>query len=1156
MLTSILHSAWRRIRGVAPALVFVAALEPLTHAAEPSAVSAAAGFDLVSVDIAPFETVQINQAISFQFSDEVDFSTVNGNTLRLFARDSGEPVVGDYTLSAPNVVRFQPRCPLRADLSDAGLQPGVVYELVVPDVASGQPTVRSLAGVGNGTPTDFFFGPPPVGSIVPLFDDAVATPPAVVIRSNANPRRATRLELGLDAASRVYFEPRVPADAQLGADVPAGFLAPLNLYATPRSRVALLIVIDQMVGLDAANLAPNRVRLEYEASAGNWVALPREVTLDVNCTPTGATLRVTPLGVLPQNRRVRAVLASGFADVVGQALASDLVVGTFSVATATDPGTANPGDAADEIFEGFSSARLEDPTGVIGGLPGVALPRAIWGADGKLEARTFPGTGGPGGDFDWVIGNPDGSPATFILDTTFSVITNATQTATTTVTNGLVDVRSLWVRRGATLVIQGPNPCRILCSGNVPISLPGYPVGTLPSAVLIEGTVKANGDNNRGVVSFNTATIPEPGAQGNAGGGRGGTGNPLTTQSSPQGGPGAGAFDLPGAGGQGGESGFTSLTNDGERRPGGGGGGRFGADQMELTRPNCPDQRIVGLDAENGFNGAANANGALRGVGFTPPFGGARGPRPFHDADASNDFWGTMVTSTGQVIHGELQEPIAGSGGGGGGSCTRTATFPSNPFTNSSDQKGAGGGGGGGSLTILALGDIRVGTSLGGTRGRIECDGGTGGGGENTNGLNRIGGGSGGGSGGHLVLQSASEIDLSQVTSVSTAQSAGLPPINWGGLFAKGGQGGAGANDLGGARANGTETLPQLDSIGAPNTYPASSAACGVNSTGDYVAGVVGGVANPAQFAFTNSVGLTIAAGGDGGPGIIQLHAPSLSDIVPPAGVNAALRNVCLPLPVGATPANASTPAAWDQLLPDFGRFSVARSKWIALGEPQVAPGSATPDAVTFSFGGTNPATGDVSTIGTHVLELAPIASGVLASPPTLPSISADGRSLLLDGLTVDDLYRRNANLLREFRVRLSNGTPQDFTVGAANYNASSGVLRLTVVESGTPLSGFGAGASFALIPRFFAAGEGADADELSSAIRIRFQAAPADASGGPDAAGASAFVSDIAQLNVAGSPWRFLRFQVLFDLAPAGQPLTPSQPAPYLDFLRIPMRF
>ncbi len=329
-----------------------------------------------------------------------------------------------------------------------------------------------------------------------------------------------------------------------------------------------------------------------------------------------------------------------------------------------------------------------------------------------------------------------------------------------------------------------------------------------------------------------------------------------------------------------------------------------------------------------------------------------------------------------------------------------------------------------------------------------------------------------------------------------------------------------------------------------------------MNSTGDYAAGVVGGVANPAQFVFTNNVGLTVSAGGDGGPGIIQLHAPALSDIRGPTGPNVALRNVCFPLPVGATPANASTPAAWNHLLPSFGRFSVARSKWIALGEPQVAPGSATPDPVTFSFGGTNPATGNVSTAGGNVLELAPIASGTLAAAPALPSIGADGRSVLLDGLAVDDLYRRNANLLREFRLRLSNGTPQDFTVGAANFSAASGVLRLTVVESGTPLSGFGAGASFALIPRFFAAGEGADADELSGSIRIRFQAAPADSSGSPDEAGASAFVSDIAQLDVAGSPWRFLRFQVLFDLATAGGALTVPQPAPYLDFLRIPMRF
>src|SRR5262249_29144508 len=147
-------------------------------------------------------------------------------------------------------------------------------------------------------------------------------------------------------------------------------------------------------------------------------------------------------------------------------------------------------------------------------------------------------------------------------------------------------IRSLTVKANGTLLIQGPHPCKILCSG------PFQGVAGNPS-VLIQGQVLAKGANNRGVNSFGTAGFPEPGAAGQVGGGDGGTASFLTTQSTAQGGPGEGAFQVPGGGGQGGESGFNASSDDSFRRPGGGGGGTFGPDVMELFpngRPTCPDQ--------------------------------------------------------------------------------------------------------------------------------------------------------------------------------------------------------------------------------------------------------------------------------------------------------------------------------------------------------------------------------------------------------------------------------------------------------------------------------------------------------------------------------------------------------------------------------------
>src|SRR5262249_16003236 len=163
----------------------------------------------------------------------------------------------------------------------------------------------------------------------------------------------------------------------------------------------------------------------------------------------------------------------------------------------------------------------------------------------------------------------------------------------------------------------------------------------------------------------------------------------------------------------------------------------------------------------------------------------------------------------------------------------------------------------------------------------------------------------------------------------------------------------------------------------------------------------------------------------DGGPGIIQLHAPTLNDILPPVNSSTEGMDMILqPPPVGSTRANVNTPTQWDQLLPTFARSSRARSRWMALGAGHLSPPRPQPDPVSFLVGGTN-ASGDVLTSGASapfpVTELAPIAIGTLVAPPALPSISADGRSLRIDGLSLaDDIYRRNPNLLLSYVLSLT----------------------------------------------------------------------------------------------------------------------------------------
>ncbi len=730
------------------------------------------------------------------------------------------------------------------------------------------------------------------------------------------------------------------------------------------------------------------------------------------------------------------------------------------------------GQGAGQVFQGFDGSSGEDLTA------GRRDERALWGRNSSLTATShFPGDGGPGGDFDWTI--PFGQ--TFVLDTTFGVITNETQTATETVLNGNVYVRDLTVL--GTLRIVGPNGCRIVATGDV----------------LVEGQILARGVNHPGVTSFNTGG-PSPGAAGNAGGGRGGTGSILATQSTPQGESGAGAFNAVGGGGGGGESGYNGAASADFRRGAGGGGGRFGPD-MRVAATGCPDQARIGLDVEQGGPGAPNASGALSGLGIRP-HPGLPGAGPFTDGDPTNDFWGRMRTAGGATIVGELTRPWAGAGGGGGGDSCQTATFPTTPYTPFGDEIGCGGGGGGGSLVIQALGDIVLGTTA-----RLDVSGGTGGGGENTSGINRVGGGGGGGSGGHLVLQAGRTIDLRALPN---------PGSGDGTVLALGGQGGEGMNGLGGAGPGGVPTTPAQDSINLvtpfdPNCQPA----------------------NP----------VVVGSGGDGGPGLIQLHVQDLASILPPTLPGATISNAIRPAPVGAV--NVDDPSTWNRLVPPYGPDSFSRSQWTALGT--------TGPSLDFVFAGTD-ANGFVRTNGAganaRVLLAPPIVVETLHDGANLPRVDVDGRTLLVDAISFyQDVWWLEPATLVDSVVQLGGAR---FEVASASV--AGGIVRLTVAEPGTPLAGFPSGIPAQVRPRFFRVATDGVRDSLptSASIRITFQGAPNDGSGHPDTSLATAWSADVNTLS-ATPTLAFLRFQVDFDLAADGSDLTTNSPRPSLEFLRIP---
>jgi hypothetical protein len=459
-------------------------------------------------------------------------------------------------------------------------------------------------------------------------------------------------------------------------------------------------------------------------------------------------------------------------------------------------------------------------------------------------------------------------------------------------------------------------------------------------------------------------------------------------------------------------------------------------------------------------------------------------------------------------------------------------------------------------VLIMALGDITH-----GAKGKVDVGGGCGGGGENSAsgvGIQRIGGGSGGGSGGHIIMESASQINLSACTVANGA-----------GLFARGGQGGAGKDDAGGAHAPGTPTTAQLDALPA-NSYPSTGTASGpckittTVSTGTFTYSFTNSVGNGTVSSGTNDgdpANVVTCCGGDGGPGIIQLHVQSLAtDLLLPAVTSTnPLRLIVSPTPSGATPANMQTPSAWDQMLPHFGRFSTGLSNWIPLGSASVTPGSSIPHAVQFLFGGTNPTTGLVNSSGGVVTELPAVLAGALASEPTMPFVTADQRTIVFDPTGLDPIYTLNPNLMLRFGVLLTQGaTVTQFEVVAASFSA--GQLRLSVATSGAPLPAAPAGYSVSVIPRFFRVITNNIPNSLpaSATIQVRFQAAPADVSGNPLVTSATAFLTDAAaiQNDPNAANFKFVRFRVDFDILADGSALTFTTPRPTVDFLRLPFKF
>jgi hypothetical protein len=711
------------------------------------------GFQLVAMSVAPGSTWQINRPIDFTFSQAVDFSSVSLNTISIRSL-SGVPASGVFSLLDDKTVRFQPTCPTLGDLSDSGFQVGgVTYQVAVFGAANGSGlSVESMGGKSIKDSQLLNFTTPVSKSPSVAFIDLVNGPPQPVVRQKTdlgvilNPEDdVTYIETEGGAGPEVEFEYVVTNNMFVPVTEQG-----LNYFSDVTSQLAILVELDQPVNPSDLNITQDRIYLEYEG-ASDWVPVSTTVTLERNCSETGATVRLEPVGILPQDSNLRVVVTTEFEDLVGDR--NQLQVDNFAQFRTTSvnfAGLTPATDSADEIKENFTfgadvAGSLEDATAAF------AEPRAVWD-DGKLKAAfSFQGTGGDDGAFDLVI--QSGTNVTLDTNGTVSLtggdiginmenLGTYVPSKTQEVTAGKINVRHMVIQAGASLRAQGVNPVKIEASGNV----------------LIQGILDVGGFPRPDVATLNTGNQPEIGAAGAAGGGGGGVGSWQVTTSTPIGGPGEGPGGLQNFGGGGGESGFAT-GGTGNRRPGGGGGGRLGADATASDDLNNQTNGVGiqengsawGMIATTGFNGSNNATGAI--TKQSPPKGGTIGLAPFFDNQTDNNFFGNSFDGT-NVILGELLAPTAGAGGGAGGDALPSTSFPTQNWVAGSDEKGCGGGGGGGSLHILSLGNVE----LSGAGAFISAGGGAGGAGENVSGLDHVGGGSGGGSGGHIVIEVGSNL--------------------------------------------------------------------------------------------------------------------------------------------------------------------------------------------------------------------------------------------------------------------------------------------------------------------------------------------------------------------------------------------------------------
>lgn len=538
------------------------------------------------------------------------------------------------------------------------------------------------------------------------------------------------------------------------------------------------------------------------------------------------------------------------------------------------------------------------------------------------------------------------------------------------------------------------------------------------------------------------------------------------------------------------------------------------------------------------------------------PDAGTGGASVFTDSTASNNFFGQRYFWDGTagvqpvLTEGELLTPWAGSGGGASGDGQRVLRldldgdmqldplpifFPDAvfPYGSTTDYwRGAPGGGGGGQVQILAVGQIVLGAA-----GRIKANGGAGNSGESTD---ESGGGgettqisgSGGGSGGHVILQSATGVNLSAID-VGTAGNPSNPATFF----------------------NNTLQADVVQAIGGRRGWAASSLAANL-------AGAPG--------SFDGNSTFMIGRGGAGASGLIQIHVPDpVNDLTFEPQNDAAFKQY-------VTAVNAANPVISDRLdqvlglygepqpfalVPTFAAQTQMQGKWVDTGLAELrnpANGAGPfPDFASAlgGFEGVVAGTGLVSQSGDAVAAGASIASDGGAGTASFEAF----RMVVADASgSFPVLHLANPALLIGFDVVPNPAqlpSPSGFEVVAAEYDAAADELTLDTKGSDGSMAAV-ASLNWEVREKYFRIDTSSTKDRLPAGVSVRIQFQGAEAIAGTndlDPTTITAWTGTGAATLATLKGKRFIRWRLTFDLDSAGSGGMLTAEVPTLDYLKLP---